>query len=113
MRARAGVLDDGRTKLVHTFSTIQTGAFSGPPVWVTAASLPGATNGTPYTTSVSATGAVSYAVFSGSLPPGLTLSSGGALSGTPTATGSFAFTVRATGSVPSLFTDRAFTLVVA
>jgi len=103
-------LDDGRTKLVHTFST---GAFSGPPVWVTASSLPDATNGTPYTTSVSATGAVSYAVFSGSLPPGLTLSSGGALSGTPTATGSFAFTVRATGSVPSLFTDRAFTLVVA
>lgn len=103
-------LDDGRVKLVHTFST---GAFGGPPVWVTAASLPGATNGTPYTTSVSAAGAVSYSVFSGTLPTGMTLSSGGALSGTPTATGSFAFTVRATGSVPSLFTDRAFTLVVA
>src|SRR5262249_57133610 len=37
-----------------------------------------------------------FAVSSGSLPPGLTLGSGGVLSGTPTTTGSFPFTVQAT-----------------
>ncbi|WP_454767168.1 putative Ig domain-containing protein [Cupriavidus campinensis] len=39
-----------------------------------------------------------YAVISGALPPGVTLSSAGGLSGTPTAGGTFTFTVRATDS---------------
>jgi hypothetical protein len=39
-----------------------------------------------------------WAVTSGALPDGLTLASDGTLSGTPTAAGSFAFTVRATDS---------------
>lgn len=38
----------------------------------------------------------SFAVVSGSLPTGLTLSSSGALSGTPTTPGTYAFTVRVT-----------------
>ena len=103
-------LDDGRVKLVHTFST---GVFGGPPVWVTTDPLTAGTNGVAYTISLVATGAVSYAVFSGALPGGLTLSAGGILSGTPSAAGNFAFTVRATGSVPLLFTDRPFTLTIA
>ena len=102
-------LVDGRVKLVHTFST---GVFGGPPVWVTASSLTGGTVGTQYTSSVVATGAVSYAVFSGALPGGVTLSAAGVLTGTPTAAGNFAFTVRATGTVPAVFADRAFTLAV-
>ncbi|MGH1560935.1 putative Ig domain-containing protein [Caulobacter segnis] len=53
------------------------------------ASLPTATGGTaPY----------SYAVTSGALPAGVTLSAAGALSGTPTAAGAFNFTVTATDS---------------
>src|SRR5262249_37821769 len=39
-----------------------------------------------------------FAVMSGTLPPGLTLASSGILSGTPTATGIYFFTVSATDS---------------
>jgi Putative Ig domain/Galactose oxidase, central domain/Kelch motif len=39
-----------------------------------------------------------FSVSSGSLPPGLTLSPGGVLSGTPTTAGTFTFTVQATDS---------------
>ncbi|WP_263282059.1 beta strand repeat-containing protein [Leifsonia sp. ZF2019] len=46
-------------------------------------------------------GALTYATSSGSLPPGLTLSSGGKLSGTPTELGSFTFRVRVTNSAGS------------
>jgi len=42
------------------------------------------------------TGTVTFAVTAGSLPPGMTLTSPGALFGTPTQTGTFPFTVTAT-----------------
>jgi len=54
-----------------------------------------------YAQSLSATGGIapySYAVTAGALPAGLTLSPGGALSGTPTTAGTFDFTVTATDS---------------
>ncbi len=63
--------------------------------------LPSATVGTSYSQSITASGGTSpytYALASGSLPAGLTLSSGGTLSGTPTASGTFLFMVRATDS---------------
>jgi len=41
------------------------------------------------------TGAYSFAVSGGSLPPGVSLSGGGTLSGTPTAAGTYSFTVTA------------------
>ncbi len=44
------------------------------------------------------TGPYTYAVASGSLPPGMTLSASGLLAGTPTAGGTFNFAVRATDS---------------
>jgi hypothetical protein len=104
-------LDDGRVKLVHTFST---GVFGGPPVFTTPEALPAATVGSPYTTSIVATGAVTYSLFArGTLPAELDISSSGVITGTPTAPVNAAFTVRATGSVPSLFTDKAFTLVIS
>lgn len=68
---------------------------------VTPASLAAGTRGTPYAASVAASGGVapySYAIASGALPAGLTLSSAGQISGTPTVVGSFAFQVRATDS---------------
>jgi hypothetical protein len=58
--------------------------------------LTGGAAGQPYSTSLTQTGALgapSYAVTAGALPPGLTLSSAGAITGTPTATGTFNFTV--------------------
>jgi hypothetical protein len=68
------------------------------PVWVSF-SPPSAEVGASYSYQFAATddGTIaSYAVASGSIPTGLTLSSAGLLSGTPTAAGTFNFVVRAT-----------------
>ncbi len=76
--------------------------------------LPNATLGTPYNQTITATGGTApytFAVTSGTLPPGLTLATNGTLSGKPTSAGSFTFTVTATdhgGATGS----QAYTLVV-
>ncbi|MHB1056908.1 MAG: putative Ig domain-containing protein [Rhodanobacter sp.] len=70
-----------------------------PAIDVTPATLPSGTGGQAYTQNLSSSGGAApytYAVTAGTLPAGLTLSSAGALSGTPTASGSFNFTVTAT-----------------
>ena len=62
-------------------------------------SLPGGIVGTTYNQTLTASGGTApytYAVTAGALPAGLALSLGGVLSGTPTASGSFGFTVTAT-----------------
>jgi hypothetical protein len=69
-----------------------------PVVSVTPTSVANGTAGTAYSQSLSQTGALgaaTYVVTSGALPAGLTLSAGGTISGTPTATGTFSFTVSA------------------
>lgn len=66
-----------------------------PAFTVSPASLSGGAAGSAYSQSLSQTGALgaaSYAVTAGALPPGLTLSASGTISGTPTATGTFNFT---------------------
>ena len=72
--------------------------YSGPvrPAIITA-SLPGGALGVPYGQSLSATGGrpIEWSVADGVLPDGLTLSATGRISGTPTATGTFTFSVRA------------------
>lgn len=71
------------------------------PPSVTTTSLPGASLNVAYSASVQASGGVppySWSILSGSLPPGLALAATGAISGTPTQTGTFAFTVQATDS---------------
>jgi uncharacterized protein YhjY with autotransporter beta-barrel domain len=68
---------------------------------VNPATLPGGTIGTAYNQTVTAsggTGGYTFAVTSGALPTGLALSSGGALTGTPSASGPFNFTIEATDS---------------
>ena len=72
-----------------------------PVVTVSPASLPVPTVGTAYSQTITAsngTGPYAYAVSSGTLPAGLSLSSAGVLSGTPTSTTSQTFTVRALDS---------------
>ncbi|MFH1378242.1 MAG: Calx-beta domain-containing protein [Planctomycetota bacterium] len=49
-------------------------------------------------TSLNGTGTVTWLVTAGALPGGMTLSTAGVLSGTPTASGTFGFTVQATDS---------------
>lgn len=61
-------------------------------------SLPDAILGAPYSFMFQANGGITpltWSVSSGQLPPGLTLSLNGTLSGSPTATGSYTFTVQA------------------
>ena len=70
-------------------------------------------NGTAYTGTVTASGgtaAYTYAVTSGSLPTGLTLASNGTLSGSPSASGTFNFTVTATDS-NGCTGSRAYTVI--
>lgn len=82
---------------------------------ITTTTLPAATAGTAYTTTLAGTGQspLSWSVTAGSLPAGLTLASAaGVLSGTPTAAGSYPFTVTLTDS-QRLTATRDFTLQVA
>jgi hypothetical protein len=81
-------------------------------------SLPGGTVGTAYSVTPSATGGsgnYTFSVTAGSLPNGLSLNAGtGALSGTPSATGTFNFTLTATDSANSSLTgSRAYTVVIS
>ncbi len=87
-------------------------------VTISPASLPAATAGTNYSQALGANGGTApytFAVTAGVLPVGLGLSSAGVLSGTPTASGSFSFTVTATDSrnVNPATGNRAYTLAVA
>jgi hypothetical protein len=69
------------------------------PIFVTSTSLPSGTVGTAYSTQLTATGGTNtftWAVTSGALPGGLNLSSGGLISGTPSASSTFGFNVTAT-----------------
>ena len=52
----------------------------------------------PYTFTATGDPTITYTVHTGSLPPGLTLSSTGELTGTPTTTGQYQLTVRATNN---------------
>jgi len=61
--------------------------------------LPGAAVNSPYTQSIQASGGtipITFAVTSGSLPTGLTMSSAGVITGTPITSGTYQFTVTAT-----------------
>jgi len=87
-------------------------------VTVNPATLPNGALSTAYSQTLSATSAnggvapYTFSVTAGALPAGLTLSSAGVLSGTPTAAGSFNFTVQATSS-NGFSGTRAYTLAIA
>jgi uncharacterized protein YhjY with autotransporter beta-barrel domain len=91
----------------YTGSRAYTLTVNAPAIAVTPTTVPAAMRGFAYSQAFSATGGVgsySYTVSAGAVPAGLTLSSTGVLSGTPTVIGTFSFTVRAqdqsTGSGP-------------
>ncbi|WP_267555763.1 putative Ig domain-containing protein, partial [Rhizobium rhizogenes] len=83
-------------------------------------SLPGGSIGAAYSQIVTAsdgTSPYSYAITAGALPAGLTLSSGGTLSGTPTAAGTFNVTITATdsstGTGAPFTASRAYSLTIS
>ena len=84
-------------------SAVFTVTIAPPTLAVTTTSLPALTAGAPYTATLAASGGVApyaYELTTGpaSLPAGLTLAANGQISGTPTASGSFNFSIRANDS---------------
>ncbi len=83
---------------------------------ITTTSLANGIVGTAYSATLQGTGGVgtlAWSLGSGSLPTGLSLSGGGAISGTPTAAGASTFTVKATDQAPTpLSATQQLTLTV-
>ncbi|MEP6483087.1 MAG: ice-binding family protein [Rudaea sp.] len=70
-------------------------------IGVSPTSLPVATVGVPYDQTLTAAGGAgpyTFAVTSGTMPPGLSVSTAGVISGSPTSAGSYSFGVTATGA---------------
>jgi hypothetical protein len=85
------------------------------PVSLTPPPLPTATKGQPYTTTISAipAGVYTYVVTGGTLPPGLTLDpTTGVLSGTPTTSNTYSFTITALSPLTSCSVSQAYTIGV-
>ncbi|MCC8671665.1 putative Ig domain-containing protein [Xanthomonas arboricola] len=106
----------------NTFTATQAYALTvaGPNLALPASTLPAGTAGQAYAATISpATGGTapySYTLTAGTLPNGVVLdAASGALSGTPTLSGNFAFTLTATDSTPSpaAQASRNYTLTIA
>jgi hypothetical protein len=87
-----------------------------PPPTITTSSVPNGTFGSAYNQTVQATGGtgeISWSLSAGSLPPGLNPinPSTGLISGTPSAAGTFNFTVRATDTIPQ-FDDQPLSITI-
>ncbi|RWM51652.1 MAG: autotransporter outer membrane beta-barrel domain-containing protein, partial [Mesorhizobium sp.] len=77
---------------VHAYAL----SIAAPTITLAPSTLPGGTGGIAYAQGLSATGGTApygFALTAGTLPAGLTLTADGSLTGTPTAAGSFNFTV--------------------
>jgi hypothetical protein len=75
------------------------------PLSITSGALPSATNGTPYSATLTVTGGTApytWSIVAGATPQGLNLSSSGVINGTPTSVGSSTFTVQVTDSTAPL-----------
>ena len=78
--------------------------------------LPAGSLSTAYSQTITASGGVgpyTFAVTSGSLPPGLSLNSNGALTGTPTSDGTYPFTITATDTMSSDTGSMGYSIVVS
>lgn len=112
------VTDGAGTIATRTYSieVVSTPTPSPSPVTINTSALVDGTVGTAYTsTFLSASGGTSpytWSVISGAVPAGLTVSSGGVVSGTPTVVGSFSFTVKASDSVGATAT-RVLSVTIA
>jgi hypothetical protein len=112
-------VDAGSTATVtcNTFSGWKTDLVGVPAqaVCITTTTLPDGTVTVPYSAtlvSVGGTAPYTYSLVSGSLPPGLTLFPSGMVTGTPTASGTFTFTIKVTDSAAGTATE-VFTVTVA
>jgi len=86
-----------------------------PPLSLTAGSLPAANVGAGYSGQIGAEGGFpgyTFGVAGGNLPPGIALTTTGAMNGTPTTAGTFSFTARVTDR-RNFTATRSFTVTVA
>lgn len=87
------------------------GIAPGPPT-ITNGPPPGGTVGVAYNFSYTSTGFPTFSLTAGALPAGLSLSSAGVISGTPSVPGTFSGTVRATnGTAPDA--TQNFTIIIS
>lgn len=95
-------------------ATLTATAATCPAITLEPVTIPNGLVGTAYSQQFTAAGGTVpyvYTVSIGTLPGGLSLTGAGLLSGTPTANGSFSFTVRATDNL-GCFTERAYTMAI-
>jgi subtilisin-like proprotein convertase family protein len=105
----------------YTGSQNYTLVVNAPVITFTPATLPGATAGVSYNQTLTASGGTApysnFTISAGALPGGLSLSTSGTISGTPTAVGTFNFTVKAqdstTGPAAPYTGTQNYTLAVA
>ena len=86
-----------------------------PSIGISPASLPDGDKGVAYSQTLvagSGTAPYSFSLAAGSLPPSLTLSSDGLLSGTPTTDGTYTFTIQAADSSFPLAGSRTYTIQI-
>jgi hypothetical protein len=98
-----------------TCSVILTVNGAPSPLAITTTSLPGGQAGTAYSATLAASGGVppySWYIGSGALPPGLSISSGGSISGTPSSAGSYSFTAEVKDSASNT-ASQALSIAVA
>lgn len=99
-----------------TATSSPTPTVTSAPTTISPATLPSGTVGVAYSQQLSASGPnppYTFKLSVGSLPAGLTLSSAGLLSGTPSASGSFSFTVAAVDVTSATAATQAYALSIA
>jgi uncharacterized protein (TIGR03437 family) len=102
----AEVIDSASSFLTRSYSL----ATIAPAIVIAAVSPPKGQIGSPYSLTFAASGGTppyTWSLAQGALPPGLTLNSAGAISGTPTTSGTYGFTVKASDSAVSSATRAA------
>jgi hypothetical protein len=88
---------------------------TGTSLAITTTSLPAGAAGTAYSQALAASGGTApytWSTTSGTVPPGLSLSSAGAISGTPTTNGSYSFTARVADSASNTAT-QGYSMVIS
>ncbi len=109
-------LTDSGSPALTTTVKLSISIASPPAIVFSTKSLAGGTVGTAYSAAVAATGGagtLTYALGSGSLPAGLSLSSAGAITGTPTKSGSSTVIVKATDAYGDTGTSVSLSIAIA
>ncbi|HMV50533.1 MAG TPA: S8 family serine peptidase, partial [Blastocatellia bacterium] len=111
--ANAGAQRSGTMTIAGQSFTVTQDATNCPVIAISPEALPNGFVGAAYSQTLTSTGgAIVWTVSAGALPTGLSLTGGGLLSGTPTATGVFNFTLTATDA-GNCTGARAYTVVIS